>query len=45
MEINYAPMINRINCLSENILCSKNNRIVTETFKNPGNKKKITLAV
>ena len=32
MEINYAPVINRINYLSENILCLKNDKIVTEIY-------------
>ena len=32
MEINYAPIINRINYLSENILCLKNDKIVTEIY-------------
>ena len=42
MGINYAPIINRINYLSENILCLKNDKIVTEIYilKKPGNKKK-----
>ena len=30
VEINYAPTINRINYLSENIPCLKNDKIVTE---------------
>ena len=31
MGINYAPFINRINnYLSEKVLCSKNDKIVTE---------------
>ena len=30
--INYAPIINRINYLSENILCLKNDKIVTEIY-------------
>ena len=30
--INYAPIINRINYLSENILSLKNDKIVTEIY-------------
>ena len=30
MGINYTPIINRTNYLSENILCLKNDKIVTE---------------
>ena len=32
MGINYAPIINRINYLSENILCLKNDKIVTKIY-------------
>ena len=32
VEINYAPIINRINYLSENILCLKNDKTVTEIY-------------
>ena len=31
MGINYAPFVNRINYLSEKVLCSKNDKIVTGT--------------
>ena len=37
--INYAPIINRINYLSEKILCLKNDKTVT--VKKPENKKEI----
>ena len=40
MGINYAPIINRINYLSEKILCSKNDKIVRDIIKKPGNKKR-----
>ena len=30
--INYAPIINRINYLSENIMSLKNDKIVTEIY-------------
>ena len=30
--------INRINYLSENVLCSKNNKIVTDILEKPGGK-------
>ena len=30
--MNYAPIINRSNYLSENVLCSKNDKVVTEIF-------------
>ena len=32
MGINYAPIINRTNELSENVLLSKNGKIVTEIY-------------
>ena len=32
MEINYATIINRINYLSENMLCLKIDKIVTEIY-------------
>ena len=39
-EINYAPIINRINYISEKVLCSKNGIIVTEIYlKSLGTKK------
>ena len=34
-----APIINRINYLSENVLCSKNDKIVTDILEKPGSKK------
>ena len=38
--INYAPIINRTNYLPENVLCSKNDKIVTEIYlKSLGTKK------
>ena len=30
--MNYAPIINRSNYLSENVLFSKNDKVVTEIF-------------
>ena len=48
MGINCAPIINRINYLSEKVLCSKNDKIVTEIYlKSLWTKqdKKVTLAV
>ena len=47
MEINYASIINRINYLSEKVLCSNNDKIVTDLLKKHGNKKykKVTLVV
>ena len=40
-RINYAPIINRINNLSKNVLCSKNDTIVREMYlKSMGTKKK-----
>ena len=42
MGINYAPITNIINCLSEKELCSKNDKIVTEIYlESLGTKKKI----
>ena len=32
MGINYAPIINRINYVSENVLCLKNDKIVTAIY-------------
>ena len=32
MGINYAPIINIINYLSESILCLKNDKILTEIY-------------
>ena len=32
MGINYTPIINRINHLSENILCFKNDKIVAKIY-------------
>ena len=44
--INYAPIINRINHLSEKVLCSKDDETVTEIYlKSMRIKKKVTLAV
>ena len=46
VKINYVPIINGINCLSENVLCSKNDKIVTGIYlKSLGTKKdkKVTL--
>ena len=41
MGIIYAPIINRINNLSENVLCSKNEKIETEIYlKSLGTKKR-----
>ena len=48
MGINYALIINRINYLSENILCLKNDKIATEIYlKSLRTKKdkKVTLMV
>ena len=48
MGINYVPIINRINYLSEKVLCSKIDKIVTEIyFKSLGTKKdkNVTLVV
>ena len=40
MGVNYAPIINRNNYLSENVLCSKTDKIVADIFEKPGNKKR-----
>ena len=40
MGINYAAIIDRINYLSENVLCSKNDKIVTDILEKPVNIKK-----
>ena len=32
VRINYIPIINRINYLSENVLCSNNDRTETEIY-------------
>ena len=50
MGINYVPIINRINYLSENVLCSKNDKIVKVIYlkSHDGDKKKdkkVTLEV
>ena len=42
MGVDYAPTINRIDYLSENILCLKNAKIVTDIIKKRENKKKKT---
>ena len=40
--MNYAPIIDRIKYISGNVLCSKNDKIVTEIYlKRLGTKKKI----
>ena len=36
----YAPIINRINYPSENILCLKNDKIITDILKKPENKQR-----
>ena len=41
VRINYAPVIHRIDYLSEDILCLINFKIVTDILKKPENKKKI----
>ena len=39
--INYASIINRVNYLSENVFCSKDDKIVTEIYlKSFGTKKR-----
>ena len=48
MGISYAPIINRINYLSEKVLCSINDKIETEIYlKSLGTikDKKVTLVV
>ena len=40
MGIIDASIINRINYLSENVLCSKNGQIVTDIIEKPGKKKR-----
>ena len=44
MGINYAPIINRIDHLSEKVLCSKNDKIVTKIWEQKKDKK-VPLAV
>ena len=45
--INYASIINRVNYLSENVFCSKDDKIVTDILEKLWNKKKkkITLVI
>ena len=38
--MNYATIIKRNNYLLGKVLCSKNDKIVTDILKNPGNKKR-----